>query len=116
VSRSWLLFLRDIAEAAEKVVRYTEGMDLTSFVKNEMAYDAVLRNLEVVGEASKNIPDEVRTRFPEVPWREMAGLRDVLAHAYFGLDEAVLWDIVRNKIPPLLSRVDHILRQEASGS
>jgi len=112
MSRSWVLFLRDILESAEKVVRYTRGMDFDAFVSNEMAYDAVLRNLEIIGEAAKHIPDEVRARYPHVPWRQMAGLRDVLAHAYFGLDDAVLWDIVQNEVPPLVELIGDILQQE----
>lgn len=91
-------------------------MDFDTFVSNEMAYDATLRNLEIIGEAAKHIPDEVRTRYPHVPWRQMAGLRDVLAHAYFGLDEAVLWDIVRNEVPPLVGLIGDILQQEEGGS
>ena len=65
-------------------------MNFVSFTNNEMAYDAVLGNLEIIGEAAKHIPDEVRRRYPDIAWREMAGLRDILAHAYFGLDDEVL--------------------------
>lgn len=69
-----------------------------------MVYDAVIRNLEVLGEAAENIPDEVRGQSPQVEWRKIAGLRDVLAHVYFGLEDETLWDIVRNKIPALTSQ------------
>ena len=116
MSRSWVLFLRDIFESAEKIVRYTQGMGFNAFVSNEMAYDAVLRNLEIIGEAAKSIPDEVRHRYPDVPWREMVGLRDILAHAYFGLDDTVLWDIVQNKIPPLVELIEHILQREGEST
>jgi len=114
VSRSWKLFLRDILESAKKVVRYTQGMDFDSFVKNEMAYDAVLRNLEIIGEAAKHIPDEVRRRYPDIAWREMAGLRDILTHAYFGLDDEVLWDIVQNEVPSLVDHIERILQLEGN--
>jgi uncharacterized protein with HEPN domain len=73
MSRSWVLFLRDILESAEKIVRYTQGMDFDTFVSNEMAYDATLRNLEIIGEAAKHIPDEVRTRYPHVLQQEEGG-------------------------------------------
>ncbi len=75
-------------EAAQKVSRYTDGRDLASFTGDEMAYDATVRNLEILGEAAKNIPEEVRLRYPTVDWRGTAGLRDVVAHAYFALDDA----------------------------
>jgi len=89
-------------------------MDFDSFVKNEMAYDAVLRNLEIIGEAAKHIPDEVRRRYPDIAWREMAGLRDILTHAYFGLDDEVLWDIVQNEVPSLVDHIERILQLEGS--
>jgi len=87
-------------------------MNFVSFTNNEMAYDAVLGNLEIIGEAAKHIPDEVRRRYPDIAWREMAGLRDILAHAYFGLDDEVLWDIVRNKVPSLVDHIERILQLE----
>ncbi|MFL6195528.1 MAG: DUF86 domain-containing protein [Thermoanaerobaculia bacterium] len=73
-----------------------------------MAYDATLRNLEILGEAAKTIPEELRQRYPEVNWRGVAGLRDVLAHAYFALDEATLWRIVQTDIPQLLNLLEKI--------
>jgi uncharacterized protein with HEPN domain len=72
-----------------------------------MAYDATLRNLEILGEAAKNIPGEIRQRYPDVDWRGVAGLRDILAHAYFALDDETLWKVVRVDIPQLLN----LLRQ-----
>lgn len=73
-----------------------------------MAYDATLRNLEILGEAAKNIPEEIRQRYPDVDWRGAAGLRDTLAHAYFALDDATLWKIVRTDIPKLLVQLEKI--------
>ncbi|MBT9281652.1 MAG: DUF86 domain-containing protein [Hydrogenibacillus schlegelii] len=113
MSRNWPLFLLDILEAGEKIRRYTEGMDLSGFLKNDMAYDAVLRNLEIIGEAVKKVPEEVRERYPDVAWRAIAGLRDILAHAYFALDNAMLWDIVQNRVPLLLDQMRRILEEES---
>jgi uncharacterized protein with HEPN domain len=108
VSRSWELFLRDMLEAARKVVRFTADRQLESFVADEMAYDATLRNLEVLGEAAKSIPEEVRQRHPDVDWRGIAGLRDLLAHAYFALDDATLWKIVQIDIPRVIELLEPI--------
>ena len=98
-------------EACEKVMR-SEGLDFHAFVRNELVYDAVLRNLEVLGEAAKKVPGSVRARHPSVEWRAIAGLRDVLAHAYFALDEATLWDIVAQKVPALAEVLRQILEEE----
>ena len=110
MSRSWLLFLDDMRQAAGKVVRYVGGRDRQTFFADEMAFDATPRNLEILGEAAKGIPEEVRVRHPEVDWRAIAGLRDILAHAYFALDDATLWDIVQSKVPRLLDHLDRIGR------
>lgn len=99
-------------EACEKVMRYTEGLDFHAFIRNELVYDAALRNLEVLGEAAKKVPDSVRARHPSVEWRAIAGLRDVLAHAYFALDDATLWDIVAQKVPALAEALRQILEEE----
>jgi uncharacterized protein with HEPN domain len=109
VSRSWRLFLEDIVEASSRILRYSEGKDLSAFCADEMAYDAVLRNLQIIGEAAKAVPADVRQGHPEVDWKGMAGLRDVLAHAYFGLDDETLWDVVTTKIPRLRDQVRLIL-------
>jgi uncharacterized protein with HEPN domain len=108
LSRSWQLFLRDMVEAAQKVSRYTSGRDLASFTGDEMAYDATVRNLEILGEAAKNIPEEIRQRYPEIDWRGIAGLRDVVAHAYFALDDTTLWKIVRTDMPRLLTSLNEV--------
>ena len=110
MSRSWLLFLDDMRQAARKVLRYVGGRDQQAFFADEMAFDATLRNLEILGEAEKGIPEEVRARHPDVDWRAIAGLRDILAHAYFALDDATLWDIVQSKVPRLLDHLDRIGR------
>lgn len=103
MSRDWRLYLGDIEEAAAKVLRYTAGLDAAGFKADDKTRDAVLRNLEIIGEAAKHIPQEARDQYPTLEWRKIAGFRDIVAHAYFGIDDAILWDIVSNKVPELLA-------------
>ena len=112
MSRNWKLFIRDMQHAGARIRRYVAERDQASFLADEMAFDATLRNLEILGEAAKAMPQEIRARYPDVDWRAIAGLRDVLAHAYFALDGATLWDIVQNKVPTLLAQLERI--QEGS--
>jgi len=108
VSRSWVLFLADMRDAARKIERYVADRDRAAFLADEMAFDATMRNLEILGEAVKGIPAAIRTRYPEINWRGVAGFRNVLAHAYFAVDEDTLWDIVTNKVPLLLAQLEQI--------
>ncbi|MEN8180495.1 MAG: DUF86 domain-containing protein [Pseudomonadota bacterium] len=106
MSRDWTYYLDDIHIACEKVIRYTKGLDQKFFISDEKTYDAVVRNLEIVGEASKQIPEEARNSMQDIEWKKAAGLRDVLAHAYFGIDNDILWDVIENKIPELLEAIE----------
>jgi uncharacterized protein with HEPN domain len=104
VRRDAAVFLDDIVEACDKISRYTSDFTLEQFRQDEKTIDAVLRNLEVIGEAAKNVPDEMRSKIG-VDWKRMAGLRDVLIHEYFGIDLEIIWDIVENKVPTLRREV-----------
>ena len=79
------LFLYDILEAISKIENYTKGMSYDEFIHDEKTIDAVIRNLEIIGEAAKNIPEDAKNKYPEIPWKEIAGMRDKLIHAYFGV-------------------------------
>ena len=111
MSRNWSLFAQDMEDACRKICRYTQGLDQADFLRQELVYDATLRNLEIIGEAAKAIPDEARQQFPHINWKGIVGLRDVLAHAYFALDDDTLWDIVTNKVPELLEAMERILEE-----
>ncbi|MBI5933149.1 MAG: DUF86 domain-containing protein [Chloroflexi bacterium] len=103
MSRNESLYLVDIQDACKKVLKFTKGMTYKDFVHDDLHFDAVLRNLEIIGEAVKNISEETRQKYPDVKWRKIAGFRDIVAHEYFGVNEETVWDIVVNEIPALLA-------------
>jgi len=109
MSRNESLYLGDIQESCEKILRFTKGMTYKEFIHDDLHFDAVLRNLEVIGEAVKNISEETRITYPNVKWRKIAGFRDIVAHAYFGVNEETVWDIVKNQVPDRLEIVKTML-------
>lgn len=112
MSRDPLLFLEDIEKSCEKVVRYTEGRSKDQVFDEDIRADAVLLNLHIIGEAVKKLPSDLRERYPHVAWREIAGLRDFIAHTYFALDSSILWDAVERDVPALMNAVRKIIRME----
>lgn len=111
MSRDWRLFLDDIVECSGRVLEYTRGMSLDEFVQDIRTYDAVLRNLEIIGEAVKRLPAELREQHPQVPWRQVARFRDRLAHGYRTLDNGIVWSAIQSDVAPLLHEVKKILAQ-----
>lgn len=107
--RSYKLYLQDILDSARKIAVYAEGLDLSSFAQQSMAFDAIVRNLEIIGEAVKKIPRRIRIQYPQIEWKKIAGLRDIIAHEYFGVNKRILWEVVVQKLPLLEKQVQAIL-------
>ena len=99
--RDWRLFLKDISESAQRVSDYAGAMTREEFFADHKTVDAVMRNLSIIGEAAKKIPAEFRRKNPELEWKKMAGLRDIVVHDYFGIDEDLIWDVATIRIPEL---------------
>ena len=99
--RDFEVYLEDILQAIAKTRNYVAGLTRESFAQDSMRIDAVVRNLEIIGEAAKMIPESIRVEYPNIEWKKIAGLRDILAHHYFEVDLDIVWDIVQNKLPEL---------------
>jgi uncharacterized protein with HEPN domain len=101
--------MEDITASCDKILSYTSGMSFEAFMADDRTYDAVLLNLQIIGESVKNLPQEIRDRAPDVEWRKIAGLRDIIAHAYFQIEGSIIWDVVQTKIEHLQRSIASIL-------
>lgn len=100
--RSWELRIVDIVDAIEIVLDYTAGMTLEQFVSDRKTIDAVVRNFIIIGESASHLPEDFIEMHPTLPWREMRDMRNIAVHEYFGVDNVVVWETIKNNLPPLL--------------
>ena len=98
-------------EAAGRIHRYTQGMDFEKFTANSLTSDAVIRNLLIIGEAAKRVPADIKKQHPDIEWKKISGMRDILVHEYSAVDMGIVWDVVTNKLPALETAVRTILGQ-----
>lgn len=104
-------YLSHIRDATRRIQEYTHGGQ-AAFMGSALIQDAVIRNLEIIGEATKALPPEFRAQHPEIPWASMAGMRDVLIHGYMGVDLKIVWDVVSARLNPIVSAVDRLLEEK----
>ena len=112
MTRGIRLFLEDILESIELIESNTQGFMREDFERSPLVQDAVYRRVAIIGQAVKSIPDDIRNRYAAVPWRDIAGTRDYIVHAYFKMDTELVWDIVSQRLTGLKSVVERILADE----
>lgn len=105
--RNYRLYLKDIFDAMEAIERFVEGMEFEDFKRDDKTSSAVIRKFEIIGEATKNLPDSIKEKYTSIPWREMAGMRDRLIHFYFGIKYDLVWKTIKEVIP----QVKHLIRK-----
>jgi len=109
MSRDPVLRLEDILQAGVLIEEYILGFDQDTFAADRRTVDAVTRNLEILGEAIKHLPDEMKDRFPHIPWKAIAGFRDILAHCYFRADDSIIWDAAKHHVPAVRDAARQLL-------
>ena len=113
MKRDSRLYFQDIVESISAIEEYTGTLTEEGFYKNKQARDAVIRRLEIIGEAAKNVPEDIRARYPAIPWKDIAGMRDVLIHEYFGVNLKRVWDVIKTHLPELKHTALLILKEHS---
>ena len=111
-NRAFLMYLEDIQTAMNRIAEYINGLNFVKFKRDYKTVDAVIRNFEIIGEASKNLPEVIKDKYDEIPWAEMYLLRNKVSHEYFGIDYEIIWDVALNYLPENKTQIDKIIEKE----
>ncbi|WP_041279262.1 HepT-like ribonuclease domain-containing protein [Desulfobacula toluolica] len=103
--RSWKFRIEDIIEALDRIFHYVKDLNYDGWMKDQKTIDAVIRNLEIIGEAAANVPQEIQDLYVDIPWYQMKGMRNILIHEYFGVDNDVLWNTIKKDLPVLMEKL-----------
>lgn len=106
-----LFFIEDINKSLDKIFKYTDDIEFDAFVSSDMVKDAVERNFEIIGEAVKNLTDEFKAKYPHIPFKQVAGMRDKLIHDYFGVDYCIVWKTIKDKLPQFKKDIEKIMEE-----
>ncbi len=114
INRDYNLYLEDMLTSMIRIEEYLGDMEFQKFKMNYLIVDAIIRNFEIIGEASKNVPIEIKNKYPEIPWKKMYGLRNLISHEYFGIDYEMIWEISKNNLPQNSIDLRKIIEKEKS--
>ena len=112
IKREFILYLEDMFQSMQRIEEYLGDLDFKKFKMTHIVVDAVVRNFEIIGEASRKIPSDIQEKYPEIPWRKMYGLRNLIAHEYFGIDYEMIWEIAKNNLPQNRKDLQKIIEKE----
>ena len=111
MTREYRLFIHDILRAIQSIEQFVGKMEFNDFIKDEKTKSAVVWQIHIIGEATKNIPKSIRDKYKEVPWKYMARMRDKIAHFYFGIDYEIVWNVIKDKLPRIRPEIEQVLRR-----
>ena len=111
MKRDYMLYIKDILDCIEKIEDFIGDMEFDEFVEDDKTSSAVIRKLEIIGESSKNIPKEIMMKYQEIPWSDMARMRDKIIHFYFGVDYEIVWKVIKERLPELKQQIENIIKE-----
>lgn len=115
MKRDYRLFIEDILDCIEKIEQFVGNLSFDEFVKDDKTSSAVVRKLEIIGEATKNIPMSIREKYEDLPWNDMAKMRDKIIHAYFGINYKIIWNVIKERLPEIKPTIRQILKEIKNG-